>query len=599
MTSILLEELKDKFNKINNYNKNLYTLSINYLNELQQNLDSKDILNILDQLLNNNNFDKYNKKVQTDNITKIDFYINILQSKEELNKLLDVINNLNIYEEKTLLSDKSKNTINANKLVIQQLRDKIQIKYIKFIELYVTYIISNFQFTYENYIYITDLYQKTPIILDLYIEIIKNYLYNQDITPDFKNYILYTNKKFENDIITKELEHLKIKTNSNDLNDYNYLFKNNITNIKLNNIINKYNQYYVSKSYLNFETLFHDIFSYNNIDKKNNNLQSNNLDSKNLKYIYQILQNYYKIEKKYVGVILIESSYDNINYNLVNLLNDNYQLQKNQGVNKQYINKTKTIVNKEEIFSLQELDSKFQNEIYISNIKNIHIINNYIIKSKLKQNEKEKILFDTDFLLIYINDKQKPTKKNPQNNIHIMTNNKNNNIFMSFLDVMLLLQNKVNYNIENYKSLLEHNILTNIEKNNMLELYNTKISYDYSNLPRIDNLELKNNIINKLKKITLKDIDKYRMENIDIIINIIINEIYSYIIKINNIELSSEIYLTYYSNISSFVNKLKKELHDKYDKNILLNIENILDNIYSNIISINNNILDKYYLIKL
>ena len=604
MDNLSLVELNTNFKKINNYLTNLHKLLITYIKELQYNLDSKELLHNLENIINTNEFDKYNKNLSNISIIKIEFYLNLLYSKQELDSLLILINKISIYDEKTLLSDTSKNTINSNKLAIQQLSGKIETKYNLFISTYINYFTLQFNFTDEKYIEITNFYTKNTIIIDLYIDIIRNYLHNQNISAELKNRILYNNSQLENNLMTKELENINIKCNNNSINDFNYLFKSNINNLKLNNIIDKYQKYSVSKSYDNLDNLIRDVFSYNNIKNKSSNFINNTLDSKNLKYIHQILDEYYKIEKKYIGIILIESIYDDINYNLVNLLNDKYKLENNQGVTNQYINKTKTIIQKDEIFTLPELDSNYQNDIYINNIQNINVINNYKLSTKLTQSDKESLLFNTDFLFIYIN---KSNKKHTKNNIHIMSSKivNNNNIFMRFLDIKILLQNKVNYDIETYKYILENSILQNINKNNMLELYNTKISEDYSNLPKLDNLELKNNIINKLKKIKLKENTtqenkiKNRMENIDIFINAIIDEIYAYIIKINNIELSSEIYLTYYSNISLFINKIKKELHDKYDNNILLNIDNILDNIYGNIITINNNILDKSYLIKL
>lgn len=597
MNPMTLEELDTKFEKLNNYLINIYKLLTSYIQELQNNVESKDLLNIISNYLNDNKFDKYNKLSKNISIKTIDFYLNLLNKKYEIEKLIKLVNKVNIYDEKTLLSDTSKNIINSNKIAILQLNSKIENKYNTFIQNFIIYYISNFDFNEEEYIKITEYYNKHTIIINLYIEILRNYLNKIDLSEQLKTKIIYNNKQFQNNIITKELEKLDIKYNINNLNDLSYLFKSNIHNIKVNNIIDKFSQYHINKSYNNFEILFSDIFSYNNIKNK---ISNNKIDNNLLKYINQILIDYYKIEKKHIVIILIESEYDDINYNLVNLLNEDYKLEQNQGVNTFYINKTKTIVKKDEISKLLEIDSKYKNDIYINNIQKINIINNYKVTNKLSQQEKEKLLFDTDFLIIYNNHKNKD-KYNKDDNIHIMTNKLNNNIFMSFLDVELLLQNKVDYSIENYKDLLENIVLQNIEKNNMLELYNIKVTNDYSNLPKIDNLELKNLILNKIKKTKLKDETKEinRTYNIDLVIELIIEEIYNYIIKKNNIDFSSEIYLTYYSNINSFINKIKKEMHNQKDNNILSNIDNILDNIYSNIITINNNILDKSYLIKL
>jgi hypothetical protein len=567
-----------KIQKLIKYFTNIHILSINYLTEIINNLDNKETINKLEVNIKNNKFNTYIKELNKNN--KNEHYIifnNINLAKYEIDKLIKLINEINIYDEKTLLSDTSKNNINQNKITILDIYKKINKKYENTIELFINYIVTIFNYTYENYIELTKYFKNNDLIIDLYVEIVKKYLSKENI--NFNELIQFNNNYFKLDTLNKYLDNINIKYNNNKLDDFNYIFKNNITiNKKYNNIINKYTKYSIYKDYSNLNDLFSELYN------GNYKFKNNNLDKKNLEYIYQILKDFYKIEKTFVNIIILDADLDTITYNLTNLLDKDYQIDKNQGINIDYINKTKTIVNKEEFKKMPNLYKKFKNDIYISNYHTIINIHNYNLKDKF---DKLELLLKTQYLLIF-----------KLNGIFYIMQDNLNSIFIKHNKINTLLQNKPKYYIENYNSILEHNIIQNIEKQNMLESYNNKIALDYKNISNIDNLELKNLIINKIKKEIITN-KKSKSENIELIIKIIIDEIYKYIKKVNNIEFTSEIYLTYISNISSLTYKIRKELNDKYDDNILFNIDNILDNIYSNIISINNNILDKSYFVQL
>lgn len=575
----------EQINKIQKYYYNLYNLSISYLEELKNNLEDKKNIDIIEFLLKNNNFIKIQKKLSLDSkyiLTNDDLYIiydNIKLLLEEINNFMNLINKYNIFEEKTLLSDTSKNNINQNKLSLLDIYSKVNNKYNIFNQKYINYVIINFKYTYDNYIKLFNYYSKNNKIIDLYINIVNKYLSLDSI--HFKDYIKFQNNQIQNNIINNELINNKYKFNINKLEDINYLFKNNISIIKKNNnIINKFNQYIIYKSFTDLNKLFLEIY---NTEYK---FKNNKLDNNTLKYINQILIDYYKIEKKYINIIILESSLDNINYNSINLLDQNFKLEKNQGINLNYILKTKTIYTKKEIESNNTDEEKnIKNDIYINNINNIYNINNYNYK---KTDDKLNLLLHTDFILLFKLD----------NTYHIMQYYNDNNIYMKYENIQCILNNKPKYYIENYNSLIERSLLKNIENNNMLELYQNKIENDFKNLAKIDNLELKNILINKIRK-DIKLIKNNKSENIEKILNIINEEIYKYILKINNIDFTFELYMTYFSNMSKLINKIKKELNDNYDDNILNNIDNILDNIYNNILSINNSILDKYYLINI
>lgn len=567
-----------KIQNLIKYFTNIHILSINYLTEIINNLDNKKTITELELNIKNNKFNIYIK--QLDNINKVKHYIifnNINLAKYEIDNLIKLIEEINIYDEKTLLSDTSKNNINQNKITILDIYKKIYKKYENTIDLFINYIVTIFNYTYENYIELTKYFKNNDLIIDLYVEIVKKYLSKENI--NFNELIQFNNNYFKLEILNKYLDNINIKYNNNKLDDFNYIFKNNITiNKKYNNIINKYTKYSIYNDYTNLNDLFSELYN------GNYKFKNNNLDNKNLEYIYQILKDFYKIEKTFINIIILDADLDTINYNLTNLLDKDYKIDKNQGINIDYINKTKTIVNKEEFKKMPNLYKKFKNDIYISNYHTIINIHNYNLKDKF---DKLELLLKTQYLLIF-----------KLNGIFYIMQDNLNSIFIKHNKINTLLQNKPKYYIENYNSILEHNIIQNIEKQNMLESYNNKIALDYKNIPNIDNLELKNLIINKIKKEIITN-KKSKSENIELIIKIIIDEIYKYIKKVNNIEFTSEIYLTYISNISSLTYKIRKELNDKYDDNILFNIDNILDNIYSNIISINNNILDKSYFVQL
>jgi hypothetical protein len=79
------------------------------------------------------------------------------------------------------------------------------------------------------------------------------------------------------------------------------------------------------------------------------------------------------------------------------------------------------------------------------------------------------------------------------------------------------------------------------------------------------------------------------------ILDIIVDNISKFIKNKNKIEYNSEIYLTYFSNVNSVINKFKKEVVDNYDNDFISKIGDIVENIQSKIVKIDENIMDKYY----
>jgi hypothetical protein len=593
-----ITKIQSKIKNLGEYYVGITQLIQIYLQELMKFLEIKDKREEIQKLISLNSVTQHNKKINdilnsTKNELQLIQLYNILNIiYDDVSKLLTYIKIIDIYDEQTLLSDKSKNNINQNKIVILDTYSKIQKKHKKILDTLSITIINEYVITYDSYLLLRDFYLKNPNIIQLYTYIIKNYLNTSyDESSKLSLIIIYNNQIDKNKILTDHILQLKnIKNvNSNNINDFNYLFKESKF-IKNQNIVTKFNNFTSYKKFISIHDLFLDI------QNSNFKFKSNDINKHSISVIETLVHDYYKIERQYLNITIIETTIDKFNYNCSTLLNSNFTLNKNIGINDKYMNKTKTIITKDEYKILEHKDEDYKNDMYLSYFNNMININNF--KHASKNTNNLNILLESKYILIV---KLIIDAKNFE--FHIMKHNNNNpnnnNIYMNFNNIKVLLQNKPDYVIENFNLIRNEKIINNIENNNMLNLYHTKIQSDYKNLPTIDNLELKNLILNNIKT-NIKKIDqKLKEKNIENIINIIIDQLYKYIKKTNNIDFSPEIYLTYYSNINSLINKIKKELNDNYNSDLLNNLDNVLNNLYSNIITINSNVLDKYYLTKL
>jgi hypothetical protein len=154
-------------------------------------------------------------------------------------------------------------------------------------------------------------------------------------------------------------------------------------------------------------------------------------------------------------------------------------------------------------------------------------------------------------------------------------------------------------NIENYNSIINHEIINKINTFNIYDKYNENIKKSYNIYSNINHIEFKNILINKIKSIKLKINRENKEKIINLILQYINIELFNYINKSTNITLDSEIYFIYLSNINSLLNKIKKDILDNYNDQLLINIDNIINDQYHNIQSIIENILDKYYLLNI
>lgn len=615
-----LDIINQKNIKLIDYYLSLNHLITIYLNNLLQNIENKDLkfkINTnLDNLDNNNNvLKKIKKSINTidnkNNTSVILFLLNRYNDIININintyEILIFIKKINIFDEKTLISDTSKNNINNNKIVILDSYNKIEIKTKNQLNSIIQYYKDNIILNDNNYSILHDFYLKNTQIIKLYVDIVKHYNNVNNISNNnvLKRLIMFNNNINKNNLIVQNLKtnNSKIKYSLNSLNQFSYLFYKNKNGVitKNNSIVNKFNYYVSNNKNKNLSKLLSNNLSIN-INIKH---LTDSINNKTLSTIHSILHDLYKVDMEFINITLFETYIDNINYNIDTLLDTEYILNKDIGINNNYINKTKTIITNQEYTNLQINDNKYKNEYYLGKCNTIYNINNFNYGLKKNNNliggatnDIDKILFKSSYIFInkvYLNDKEYE--------FHILNHVNNNNVYMNFDHVRLFLQNSPDYYIENYniyrnKILIQY-INTNTGNDNILNNYNNKIANDYKNIKKIDNLELKNNIINKIKKEKFKLTDKLKNDNIDKIIQIIINELLHYIKNQNNIEFTPELILTYYSNINSMKLKVKKELNDNYNNELINNIDNILNNIYSNIITINYNILDKYYLTQL
>lgn len=582
------------------YYKSLYNLIFLYKNELYNMVSQNN--DIIEEQIGSN----LNEDIIKNIIKKIEKYIediNTISSKKEkellkllklfkklitLNKILNddmkIISSVDIFNQKTLMSDTSKNNIHKNKmhiidifnmyqkkitldnnLILNDITDKIK-----------SIIAPNDLSTSYNLIKVINKYfNKNVIIIDLLCLVIKKL---NNINNSIDDLIYTIKENLKNYTIEKDLLDQKIKINSNpsvelELELVSKVKSSKYTVIKENsNIVKNLNKF----NYINSYTSFNDLFK-NYLDSTIK--INNNLNSANFTQIYKFTELYSKQRKKEVTIIILECEKDNINYNINNLLDSKLIVDKTSGINDIFIKKTNTIVE-------YRKDNKDDNSIstYISNIQKIHIINSpYNLDKKnnvtLTVND-----YNSDVILIHTNNKNK---------FDIFTNKTNN---LKLRDVLFIFHNKPNYRVENYNNIIENNILNQIEKKNILEEYHKNINFDVNTYTPANSIEIKNKIINDIKsKIKLEFNLKNKPVIIDMILDIIVDNISKFIKNKNKIEYNSEIYLTYFSNVNSVINKFKKEVVDNYDNDFISKIGDIVENIQSKIVKIDENIMDKYY----
>ena len=606
------------------YYKSLYNLIFLYIGELKNikldtiNYDESFNQELIKKIIKK--IEKYNK-ILNDDIVKFDIsykikeniILNLLKLYKlfirlynNLNNHIQIINEIDIYNKKVLMSDTSKNNINKNKLHILDIYNNF-IKHIinnnnKMLNLIIIDIkkilISD---TIDIHTYINDIimiidiinkyFNKNLEIIDLINPlfntmlgidtILDDYLYiinennkqflleyefkNEDIKINKKNtmQLIFNKKENEKQIVKKNIKKSNSKKKGSDENSSkNHILKNNI------NIVKTYNKFKYQISFNSLEKLLSSV----NINIKiSNQLNKETIDE---------LNKAIKLYKNKLTIVILECKLDPILYDITKLVDNKNKIEKLSGINDLYIKKTNTI--------LESANNKDDMHIYISNIQKTYIINSSInYNTKLNNIEIDYETYSSKTLLIHTYD---------NNTYSILYNDITSNYKIDFKEILPIIQNQPNYNVENYNSLIEKNILDKIESKNILDEYYKTIKLDIYTYTLENTLEIRNSIVNDIERKIHLDFN-YENKNIivDQILNIIVDNISKYIKNKNKIEYDAETYMTYLSSINSLISKFKKEIVDNYDNDFINNIDTIVENIYTKILKINDNIIDKHY----
>ena len=492
------------------------------------------------------------------------------------------------------MSDTSKNNINKNKLHILDIYNNF-IKHIKInnnkilnfiINIIKKLVISD---TVDINTYINDItmmvdiinnyFHKNIEIIDLFILFFNSLLGINNILDDYLYIVNENNKQF---VLEYEFEKEEIQLNKRNTiqlifnkKDTKQKTKSNKDHILTNNsnIVKTYNKFKYNISFNSLEILLSSI----DLNVK----ISNKVNKETIEQLNKATQLYENKYKQKLTLVILECKLDPIIYDITKLVDNKIKIEKLSGINESYIKKTNTI--------LESANNKDNINIYISNIQKTYIINNGTINYNTKLNNIE-IDYDTynsNVLLIHTYDSK---------TYSILYNDTTTNYKIDFKEILPLIQNQPNYNIENYNSLIEKNILDKIESKNILDEYYKTIKLDIYTYTLENTLEIKNSITNDIEKNIHLDFN-YDNKNLIVeqILNIIVDNISKHIKNKNKIEYDAETYMTYLSSVNGLISKFKKEIVDNYDNDFINNIDTIVENIYTKILKINDNIIDKYY----
>jgi len=605
------------------YYKSLYNLIFLYVNELKDIIKNNFVVNNINEEINEdiirkliNKISKYHSSknntksgVLTSNelseliIDLLKLIKNILKFEKLLSHHMQVINDIDIYDKNILMSDTSKNNINKNKLHILDIykihSTNINNNNINIINI-IAYTICDLIMNDKNYVsmlsnihIVNSYFQKHLELIDffiLFIDFIKNKNKSDNI-PQVNKYIDIIIEQNKSILLQNELEKLDIKCNKNinlnisiDSKKSAKLVKSakttkskkstdTITIIKNNlNIVKTFNNLKLLKQFNDIEN----ILDHFNISYKSTKFTNVDIKTK-LENLNKVLIENDKIHKTIF--IIIECKKDLISYNIQNLLNNNIKIDKLSGISENYLNKTNTIVES----SNDDIDN-----IYISNIQKIYIVNssNCNVDSKSYSINIDFDNYNSKIILVHTFDHK----------LYNLMSNSDINAPIQFKDIVPLIKNQPSYNIENYNSMLENNILNYIETKSILDEYHKSMQFDINSYNLQNTLQMKNTISDDIyNKIKIKFTFENKNIIVDMILDIIIDNISNYIKNKNKIEYDAETYMTYLFSVNSLMNKFKKDLIDNYDDNILDKLDTLIDNIYNKILKINDNVIDKYY----
>lgn len=583
MTEIINIDIELK-NIITNYKK-LYNFIFLYKDELINVLDDKFTIDSINSIINNDKIDSLIKELEHNKLKltnlNLKYFMLFNNTFEELTDMLKenikFIKNVDIYEKKYLISDTSKNNINQNQTLILDLYKKYKKKNKELMIKLTESLFHNLNIkdNYKNiFLEITNKFEYNEYNIKFYIFFI-NYLNTIQIDNDFLNVIELYNNYIKDNLLIGQLKKLNIKYNENYklLFNNNKKFNNNYFSIDKIQLFNNYSNLKLIKKYKLLSELFIQELNINKYQK----ISYSDHDK-----ISQVINLFYKIDKSHLMIIIIKSKLDSINYNLTTLLDNNIIINSLDGINDDFIEKTKTIIPQlEYINKIKDIDN------YIANINNITVYHNkFLYNDETNLNNIAKYL-NTPVLLINFD------------NYYYNIFSKNNNIFLQLKDVYHIIVNEPDFGIENYNNIINEQISHKINNFNILNKYKENINQNYNLYSDINHIELKNLIINKIKNIDIGINNENKNKVIDLILEIISTNIYEYFNKKTNIKFHSELYIVFLSNSNSILNKIKKELVDNYSDKLLINIDNIINDQYHNIQNMIENILDKYHMINI
>ena len=318
-------------------------------------------------------------------------------------------------------------------------------------------------------------------------------------------------------------------------------------------------------NYIKTINLKNKMTSYDNI----NDLIKNSLKIDTNIFISKILNNKENIDKlnsicdiykknynKNLSIVIFNQQQNEIQYTVTNLLDNNISIDSLSGINDKYINKTNTITTD----NIEE---------YIVLSGEINIINYVDMYNCSIEN------FNRDVLIIKLNGLQAQ--------------------LINMKDCMSLFTKNVNEVKYKYNDIINNSILKNI--NSKASKFGKNIDTDLIVFKDINIYDIKNNI---MKSIKIQK-NKPKEENIDNLLNKIFDEIYDYINKKNKISMTDEVNISFYSSTYSIVNKLRKDIVDNYEKIANGDIDiigGLILKIKKNIMKIDENVVEKYYLMK-
>ena len=304
------------------YYKSLYNLIFLYKNELnnfikndiiKEHLESnineniiKNIIKKIEKYISDINYEDYEYKM-TDNkkekeiLKLLKLFKKLINLNNILKENIDLISNIDIFDQKTLMSDTTKNNINKNKLHIIDIYNLYQNKIISdnktilndIVDKIITLIIPNTKIlnaTKLNLSYtliktIINYFNKNILIIDLFCLFMKNI---KNIDESIDDLIFVSIENFKNSTIEKEL--LNEKINSNMYLDLNLKGtktskKNNFLTIKEHmNIVKNLNKFIYLNSYESLNNLFSKY-----LDSVHNKITNNFIISTLLPYHLQNL----------------------------------------------------------------------------------------------------------------------------------------------------------------------------------------------------------------------------------------------------------------------------------------------------------------------